>query len=87
MKRIAKESDVFVGEYFTHLRKDHLYTQAQLSDVLGLSRITYCCYEKGTRSLPLSLMKKLCTLYHMDFYKTFIYLDKELTKKGLTMYE
>lgn len=85
--RVIKQSNVFIGKYFTNLRIEHRYTQDQLCDILGIQRVTYSKYERGTRGLPLSLMKKLCTLYHLDFIQTFSMLDKELEKQGLYMYE
>lgn len=83
MKKEIDLYDVFVGEYFTNLRIEHRYTQEQISDLIGAPRSTYCGYERGTRELPIKYMKKLCTLYHLNFYKTFEYLDREGEKRGI----
>lgn len=87
MKKGIKQSDIFVGDYFKQKRTEHRYTQIQVCELLGLSQSTFCCYETGSRSMPVSIMKKLCILYHLDFHETFIYLDEELEKKGLTIFE
>lgn len=87
MKKENKKSDEFIGEYFTRLRIENRYTQEQISDILGINRSSYAKYEKGSRGLPFSVFKKLCKLYHLDFFETFKFLDKELEKKGLNMYE
>lgn len=83
MKKNIDPMDVFIGNYFTDLRIDHRYTQTQVCDLLNLSQSTYCGYERGTRALPLNVMKKLCILYHLDFYEVFKYLDKETERLGL----
>ena len=83
MGRKIDKADAYVGKYFTDLRISHRYTQDQISEILGISRATYCTYEIGTRGLPMKIMKKLCTLYHLNFYKVFEDLDKECEKLGL----
>ena len=52
MKTKVKESDIFVGDYFTSLRNDNNYTQSQLCDILGISRSAYSRYENGSRAMP-----------------------------------
>lgn len=75
--------DKMIGDYFTEKRIEHRYTQVQVSQLTNTNRNTYVHYEHGTRSMPLSVMKKLCILYHLDYYETFKYLDKEAVKKGI----
>ena len=87
MDRKIKDSDIFVGKFFTEKRIEHRYTQEQVCDILSINRSTFCRYERGSRGIPFSVMKKLCKLYHLDFYDTIVYLDKELEKQGLIMYE
>ena len=75
--------DKMIGEYFTLKRIEYRYTQVQVAQLIGTNRNTYVHYELGNRSMPLSVMKKLCILYHLDYYETFKYLDKEAVRKGI----
>lgn len=45
------------------LRKDHKYTQMEVANKLGVSRITYQNYEYGKIRVPYSAILKLCNLY------------------------
>lgn len=83
MKRTIDKADAYVGNYFTKLRIENRYTQEQIADILGINRATYCAYEIGNRGLPMKWMKKLCMLYHVDFYEIFKQLDKDCERLGL----
>lgn len=87
MKKEIKESDVFIGQYFTQLRIEHRYTQEQICDILNIKRSAYSNYERGTRGMPFSVIDRLCKLYHLDFKETVTYLINTLEKKGMYFYE
>ncbi|MBR5202946.1 MAG: helix-turn-helix transcriptional regulator [Clostridia bacterium] len=46
------------------IRKQNRLSQQQLSDILGISRSTYCSYEIGRRTPDIETLMKLS-----DFYK------------------
>jgi len=73
--------DAVVGEFLVAQRNSRNYSQQNVADLMGISRNTYACYEYGTRSMPVSLFKKACMLYGVDFYDTFKKLDKESEKR------
>lgn len=40
---------MFVGERVKELRKKKGLTQQQLADMINVTKVSICCYEKGTR--------------------------------------
>ena len=68
-------------EYFTDLRKNKRYTRKYVSERIGIKQPTYTCYEQGLRTCPLSVFKKLCSLYNLDFLDTFRQLDEIVSKR------
>lgn len=75
-----KFNEVF-SEYFIALRKEKNYTRKEVAYFIHLNENTFLCYETGTRDVPISVFKRMCKFYNIDFYKTFIYLDQETTKR------
>ena len=47
------------------LRIDNDLTQKRLSEMLEMNRETYQRYEAGTREIPVWLLIKLSSLYHV----------------------
>lgn len=75
-----KFKEVF-SEYFTELRKQRKMSRQTLSDFMGLPLSTFTCYEMGLRDCPLSVFKRLCAFYGIDYVDTFKMLDKEATAR------
>lgn len=48
------------------LRNDHKKKQTDLSDLLKISKSTYCCYEQGTCEPSISSLIKLADYYHVS---------------------
>ena len=48
------------------LRIDNDLTQKRLSEMLEMNRETYQRYEAGTREIPVWLLIKLSSLYHVS---------------------
>lgn len=52
-------------------RKKERYTQQQVADYLGISRITYAKMEKNPGDITLDDARKLATLFKVDVRDTF----------------
>lgn len=48
------------------LREDHDKTQAQIAELLGISRQHYSLYERGNRQLPMELFIVLAKYYNVS---------------------
>ena len=48
------------------LRKEHGYTQKELSILLGMQQTHYSRHERGARPLNIDLLKKLCVIYNIS---------------------
>lgn len=75
-------NDVF-SEYFTKIRTDRGWSRKVVADKLGLPASTFTYYEKGLRDVPISVFKRMCLLYGLDFHKVFKQLDDECTKREM----
>lgn len=47
------------------IRKQNKLSQQQLSDILGISRSTYCSYETGRRNPDMDVLMKLSRFYKL----------------------
>ena len=70
-----KEFQNKLREYISHLRKTKKVTMDEVSDYLGVSKALYSRYEKGTRNIPLSVLKELCEYYGLNYYNSFKVID------------
>lgn len=82
MKRVYDRyfNEVF-SEYFIALRKEKRYTRTDVAKLLNYNLNTFTCYEKGTRDIPISVMRELCKFYGVDFYDTFRYICEESDRR------
>lgn len=82
MKRAFDQffNDVF-SEYFINLRKEKRYTRTEVAKRLHINLNTLTCYEKGSRDIPISVLKELCNFYGVDFYETFKYICEESSRR------
>lgn len=55
-----------VGERLVQARKHYGFTQKQVADYLGITQGQMSRLERGTRSLKISLLEQLCSLYNID---------------------
>lgn len=74
MERIINE---YIGNYFGKLRESQNYTKRDIANILNMSEQTYFCYEKGTRSMPIDIMKRFVTQFVTKATSvTFLYTKK-----------
>lgn len=59
------------------IRKQNRLSQQQLSDVLGISRSTYCSYETGRRKVGVEIIEKLSEFYGVSTDLFIKGVDKE----------
>lgn len=68
-KKIVVEEDVtykkFVGWRIEQIRKNQSLTQEELSDKLGLSRVSIVNIEKGRQDLSLRHLQNICELFNI----------------------
>lgn len=64
------------------LREDSDKTQAEIAEVLQISRSQYQLYESGKRQLPIALLIMLCKHYNVsaDYILGFTNTRKQLPK-------
>ena len=48
-------------------RKSAALTQQQLGDMIGVTKVSICCYEKGTRTPTLDTLIDLANALHVEF--------------------
>ncbi len=54
------------GKKLRELRLNKKLTEAQIADILGVSRITYSHYEVDERVIPLERLNDLCNYYNIS---------------------
>lgn len=54
-------------EVLKQLREKERYSQAQLANILGVSRLSYLKYEAGEVEPPLSVVRKLSKIYGVTY--------------------
>ena len=55
------------GNHLRQLRIKKGYTQEQVAKALGINRTTYTKYETGVTQPSLEQLKKLCSLFEIDY--------------------
>lgn len=74
---------MFIGSRLKELRKDRKMTQTELGDLLNVTKVSVCCYEKGTRTPSLDTLDDLSDIFNVrpDYFlgKEVAFL-KELKK-------
>lgn len=79
------------------IRKNHNFTQDDLSSKLAIPKTTYCGYEQGNRKIPIETLCKLADFFNIsldelvgrDFAQAGTELENELLKtvKQLSLVE
>lgn len=59
------------------IRKQNKMSQQQVSDVLGVSRSTYCSYETGRRTPDINILMKLSEFYRLPVDRFLCAVEKE----------
>lgn len=49
------------------VRKNSGLTQQQLGDMVGVTKVSVCCYEKGTRTPTLDTLIDIADALHVEF--------------------
>lgn len=55
-----------LGSNIKYLRKKRNMTQEQLGDLLHVTKVSICCYEKGSRVPSLDTLIKLADLFKVN---------------------
>ena len=59
-------SNPFLAAKLVELRKQFKYSQQEIADYLGISRVAYSHYERDTRQPSLEVIVQLSQLYQID---------------------
>ena len=54
---------MFIGSRLKKLRKERNLTQSELGDLLNVTKVSVCCYEKGTRIPSLETLDDLSNIF------------------------
>lgn len=57
---------VLFGKRLKELRKQSNMTQQELGDIINVTKVSICCYEKGTRIPSLETLIDLSNLFKVD---------------------
>lgn len=49
------------------IRTKRKLSQTQLANLIGISKSSVCCYEKGTRTPTLEKLLKISDILHVDY--------------------
>ena len=76
---------MFIGSRLKELRKDRKMTQSELGDLLNVTKVSVCCYEKGTRTPSLDTLDDLSDIFNV---RPDYFLGKEVAviKEGTDEY-
>jgi len=58
---------VLLGKRLKELRKKQKMTQQQLGEAVNVTKVSICCYEKGTRTPSLETLIDLSELFNVSF--------------------
>lgn len=78
-----KEFQKKLREYVSLLRKERKKTMEEVSDYLSISKALYSRYEKGSRNIPLSILRNICEYYGVDYYKSFQIIDMNVYSNSM----
>lgn len=54
---------MFIGSRLKGLRKEKKMTQSELGELLNVTKVSVCCYEKGTRTPSLETLDDLSNIF------------------------
>lgn len=68
---MVQDMDMINVQNLKLLRENSGYTQDQIASFLGVNRSAYANYESGMRSMPLSVMESVASLFGVDLSVLF----------------
>lgn len=78
-----------MGQRIKSLRKNNNMTQQQLGKMLNVTKVSVCCYEKGTRVPSLDILIDLANIFHvsLDYFvgSDIFVIAEEDNKYGMKM--
>ena len=60
------DKELTLAEFLVYKRREHNYTQQDLSKLLGIERSTYAYYESGKTDPAIDIIKKLASIYNIS---------------------
>jgi len=57
---------ILLGNRLKELRKAANLTQQELGDMINVTKVSICCYEKGTRIPSLETINDLANVFHVN---------------------
>lgn len=65
---LPESGDIMVlfGRRLKELRKENKMTQKELGDAINVTKVSICCYEKGTRVPSLETLIDISNLFKVD---------------------
>lgn len=57
---------MILGKRLKELRKQHQMTQQELGNLINVTKVSICCYEKGTRTPTLETLLEIANVFHVD---------------------
>ncbi len=83
---LPESGDIMVlfGRRLKELRKENKMTQKELGDAINVTKVSICCYEKGTRVPSLETLIDISNLFKVDLdyligNDTYVVSDKNKT--------
>ncbi len=70
---------MFIGSRLKKLRKERNLTQSELGDLLNVTKVSVCCYEKGTRIPSLETLDDLSNIFGV---RSDYFLGKDVAVVG-----
>lgn len=57
---------MLLGKRLKALRKEKNMTQQELGELINVTKVSICCYEKGTRTPTLETLMELADVFNVD---------------------
>ncbi len=78
--------NLVLGKRIKELRKERGLTQQQLGDNINVTKVSICCYEKGTRSPTLQTLIDLAEFFGVEI-TYFLGMDHYVVADSDTSYQ
>ena len=89
MRILGSDGMTLIGNRIKELRKSNGLTQQQLGDMLNVTKVSICCYEKGNRIPSLDTLKDLSNIFKvsLDYFvgNDYFVVSEETSNYGLKM--
>ena len=66
MRMLGSDGMTLIGQRIKELRKNNGWTQQQLGDMLNVTKVSICCYEKGNRIPSLDKLRDLSNIFKVS---------------------